>query len=360
MSKQAGNTSELIVALLDRHREEIASSWVEMVRQIPNSNYQERSADELRGSVMRNLDAIIEMLSADSYRAMDNYLAEICELRWQLGFDVGEVIEGLLLLREAVLPYFWKELIPGYPKIYEITTTFDGCLRYMLGRFGRLYAEAIHQHISEQQKLTAVMEERQRLARELHDSVTQSLYSITLYAEAAGNMLEAGNQKKASEHLRKLQEAAQDSLKEMRLLIFDLHPPVLEKEGLVTALHTRLEAVESRGGVQANLLVEGTERLPIALEEELYRIAQEALNNVLKHARATMVMVHLRLSQAGASIEILDDGVGFDPSATQSKRGFGLSSMRERVEKIGATLVIESAPQKGTRVRVDVPAKLLR
>lgn len=357
--KQIGKAPEL-AALLDRHREEIASAWVEMVRQIPGSRYQERSSDELRASVQRNLDAIVELLSTTSYEALDSYLAEVSAIRWQLGFDIGEVIEGLLLLREAILPHFWAELAPNSPEAYKTTAALDGCLRYMLGRFGRLYAKTIHQHLAEQQRRTAVVEERQRLARELHDSVTQSLYSITLYAEAAASMLEAGNQSKANEHLRVLQETALESLREMRLLIFDLHPPVLEKEGLVTALHTRLEAVEARGGVQTNLLVEGAERLPIAVEEELYRIAQEALNNVLKHARAKMVMVHLRLSQGGASIEVLDDGVGFDPSKAQDKRGFGLSSMRGRVEKIGATMVIESAPQKGTRVRVDVPAELLR
>ena len=351
-SKQAPE----LAALLDSHREEIASAWAEMVWQLPGSHYRERSLDELRISVLRIMDAIVEALSTTSYQALDQYLADISEFRWKLGFDISEVVEGLLLLREAVLPFLWR----GPPESYEIIIAFDSLLRYMLGRFSRLYTEAANQHLADQQRQTAIMEERQRLARELHDSVTQSLYSITLYAEAVACTLGAGNKEKALEQLRMLQEAAQEALREMRLLIFDLHPPILEKEGLVTALHTRLEAVESRGGVKTNLLVEGAERLPITVEEELYRIAQEALNNVLKHAKAKVVMVHLRLGQREVSMEIVDDGVGFDPAAMQDKRGFGLSSIRERVSKLGASMLVESAPGKGTRLRVEVPLHLMQ
>jgi PAS domain S-box-containing protein len=141
----------------------------------------------------------------------------------------------------------------------------------------------------QQAEQLAVMKERSRLARELHDSVTQALYSMTLLAEAAGRRVGAGNLEQVENYLARLGEAAQQSLKEMRLLVHELRPPVLEREGLVGALQQRLDAVEGRSGVETRLRVEGTLELPAPVEEELYRIAQEALNNALKHAAATLV-----------------------------------------------------------------------
>src|SRR5512143_584829 len=111
-------------------------------------------------------------------------------------------------------------------------------------------------------------------------------------------------------------------MRDMRLLIFQLHPPVLETEGLVAALQARLAAVEDRAGLQTEFRVESERRLPIAIEAELYWIAQEALNNVLKHAAARHVTVHLLFTAATVHLEVLDDGVGFDPQAVPAeKRG---------------------------------------
>src|SRR5512139_3826449 len=141
-----------------------------------------------------------------------------------------------------------------------------------------------HARLQQQAEQLAVVAERQRLARELHDSVTQSLYSVTLYANAAALALAAGKSEVTASYLHELQETAQEGMRDMRLLIFQLHPPVLEAEGLVAALQARLAAVEGRAGLQTEFRVEGERRLPIAVEGELYWIAQEALNNVRKHA----------------------------------------------------------------------------
>ncbi|MFZ1467088.1 MAG: GAF domain-containing sensor histidine kinase, partial [Anaerolineae bacterium] len=172
-----------------------------------------------------------------------------------------------------------------------------------------------HARLQEQAEQLAVLAERQRLARELHDSVTQSLYSVTLYANAAALALAAGKQEVTAGYLQDLQETAQEGMRDMRLLIFQLHPPVLETEGLVAALQLRLAAVEGRAGLQTELRVEGERRLPIAIEGDLYWIAQEALNNVRKHAAARHVAVHLHFTVATLSLEVVDDGVGFDPQA---------------------------------------------
>ena len=218
--------------------------------------------------------------------------------------------------------------------------------------------EALRQ--SEREK--AVVAERNRLARELHDSVTQSLYGVTLYADAAARLLDTGQVRTATDNLRKLRRTAKEALGEMRLLIFELRPPILEQEGLVAALETRLEAVERRAGLETQLNVErcpecaegGEGRLPPDVEEALYRIALEALNNALKHAQARSVTISLRLEPRTAVLEIADDGVGFDLAAAQEGGGLGLRGMAERAEQLGGRLTVNSEPGMGTTVQVQV------
>jgi signal transduction histidine kinase len=227
----------------------------------------------------------------------------------------------------------------------------------VLSLFANQAAMAIeHARLQQQAEQLAVLAERQRLARELHDSVTQSLYSVTLYANAAALALAAGKDDVTAGYLQELQETAQEGMRDMRLLIFQLHPPVLEAEGLVAALQARLAAVEGRAGLQTEFRVEGERRLPIAIEEELYWIAQEALNNVRKHAAARRVTVHLHFTAATISLEVSDDGVGFDPQAVRAegRGGGGLRSIAERAARVGGRLTHESQPGAGTRLRVEV------
>lgn len=227
----------------------------------------------------------------------------------------------------------------------------------VLSVFANQAAMAIeHARLQEQAEQLAVLAERQRLARELHDSVTQSLYSVTLYANAAALALAAGKQDVTAGYLQELQETALEGMRDMRLLIFQLHPPVLETEGLVAAVQARLAAVEGRAGLQTEFRVEEERRLPIALESELYWIAQEALNNVRKHAAARHVAVHLYFTATAITLEVLDDGVGFDFQAAKAA-GMGEGGLRtiaERTARAGGTLTYESTPGKGTRVRVEV------
>ncbi|MBI3967107.1 MAG: GAF domain-containing sensor histidine kinase, partial [Chloroflexi bacterium] len=198
----------------------------------------------------------------------------------------------------------------------------------------------------------AALDERQRLARELHDSVTQSLYSLTLLAEAARRLAVTGDLTRVAEYVGRLGEISQQALKEMRLLVYELRPPALEREGLVGALQQRLEAVEQRAGATARLHVEGSVELPPRLEEGLYRIAQEALNNALKHASATDVSVVLRADHESVDLEVMDNGTGFDLTTLNSRGGLGLATMRERAEQLGGRLHICTQPGEGTRVQL--------
>jgi signal transduction histidine kinase len=200
----------------------------------------------------------------------------------------------------------------------------------------------------------AILEERQRLARDLHDSVTQALYGLSLHAEAATRALAAGETDPVAANLHEIRETTQEALGEMRLLLYELRPPLLEERGLLGALQARLGAVESRAGLVTELRGTATERLRPETEQGLYRLAQEALNNVLKHAHARHVGVELEVTTDRAILEVADDGVGFEP-ALRGGHGFGLAGMRERAAKLGGTLQVASAPGAGTRVRVEVP-----
>ncbi len=200
----------------------------------------------------------------------------------------------------------------------------------------------------------AVLEERTRLARELHDSVTQSLYSLLLLTEGWRRTASSDGKERVEDYLRRIGEITQQALKEMRLLIHELRPLALEEVGLHGALLRRLDAVEKRAGIDARILADDLVDLEPPVEEGLYRIAQEALNNALKHAEAESVVVHIGADNGNVVLEVTDDGCGFDPDAVDCAGGMGLASMHERAQALGGSLTITSAPEAGTKVAVTV------
>ena len=200
----------------------------------------------------------------------------------------------------------------------------------------------------------AIQEERQRLGRDLHDSVTQALYSMVLFADATSLALAANKLPEATENLYQVRKMARQAMADMRLLIYQLHPPLLKKEGLAAALQTRLEAVESRAGLQTSFHTQGENLLTPLVEGEFYRIAQEALNNVIKHAKAEHVSIELNCTGATCAMTIADDGIGFDIASAQTNGGVGLRSIAERAKHIHARLTLESTPNHGSKLRVEV------
>jgi signal transduction histidine kinase len=208
----------------------------------------------------------------------------------------------------------------------------------------------------EQSREYAVVEERNRLARELHDSVTQSLFSVTLLSEAALNLLER-DPSKARERLERANELAQGALAEMRALIFQLRPMTLQEEGLLSALKKHLNALHSRHGSHVTLEVTGdARRLPAPIEDAAFRIVQEALNNVTKHAGADLgARVELDFGVDCLHVVVSDKGVGFDSTAPLPAGKFGMSSMQERAEGVRGRLQVQSAPGQGTRITAELP-----
>lgn len=198
----------------------------------------------------------------------------------------------------------------------------------------------------------AALEERQRLARDLHDSVTQSLYSVTLLAEVARRRAQTGDAAATLEQINRLGELSQQCLREMRLLVYELRPAMVEEVGLIGALRQRLEAVEQRSGVSVQLAADDDRHIPPGVQNELFRVAEEALNNALKHAHASRLAVRLRTTAKQIELEIADNGRGFDPIVAAGSGGQGLTNMRERVVRLGGRFAINTAPGHETTVRV--------
>jgi signal transduction histidine kinase len=211
-----------------------------------------------------------------------------------------------------------------------------------------LRIEGLHKQLAGQ---VAVLEERHRLARELHDSVTQALYGVSLNTAAAELALASGKSDAVAANLQEIRETVQEAVSEMRVLLFELRPPLLEEEGLAGALEARLRSVEARAGLRVGLCGEHAVRLSSSMEQELYRIAQEALNNVLKHAHATRAEVQLDVSADVVCLQIQDNGIGFNPE-NADPGGFGLRGMRERAARLGGVLHVQSAPGEGTCVSI--------
>jgi len=205
----------------------------------------------------------------------------------------------------------------------------------------------------EQAQNLAVLEERHRIARELHDSVTQLLYGICLYCTATSRSVRADKYDTLEQNLDEIKDNALQALQEMRLLILELDPPMLQKAGLVAALQASLEVIENRTSLETELKTDGVGRLPRRVETELYRIAMEALNNLIRYARAQKVTVELRASDGWVWMEICDNGVGFDLVQARQNRGMGLHNMEQRARQLNGQLIIMSSPGAGTRIKVE-------
>ncbi|NJD60855.1 MAG: sensor histidine kinase, partial [Anaerolineae bacterium] len=201
-----------------------------------------------------------------------------------------------------------------------------------------------------QEKL-GIVRERQRLARELHDSVTQNIFSMPLTTQSALLLLDK-DPKRVGAQLERLNELAQNAMAEMHTLISELRPEPMTSGGLVSALRQHIADQHLPEGLSVKLNVDGERELPHLEAQGLFRIAQEALNNIVKHANASNASMHLHLDTP-FWIEIIDDGSGFDPQQALEGGHIGLAGMHERAEEIGWDIIIHSAPGEGTRVRVE-------
>jgi signal transduction histidine kinase len=207
----------------------------------------------------------------------------------------------------------------------------------------------------EQARELAALQERQRLARELHDSVSQALYGISLGAHTVRDALESSDPEQALASTEYVLALAEAGLAEMRALIFELRPESLETEGLVAALDKQVVVLRTRHKLTVEADLGEEPDLSLEKKEVLYRIAQEALHNIIKHARASTVFLRLARQENEIILEVRDNGRGFDPTGPFPGH-LGLRSMQERVERVGGALTRESAPGQGTCIQARVSA----
>ncbi len=200
-------------------------------------------------------------------------------------------------------------------------------------------------------------EERAHLARELHDSVTQALFSMTLVSRSV-EMLLTPDPEAARAQMGQLRELQREALAEMRALIFELRPGNIEQDGLVRALKTHAAALQGRVGLPILVESDLETRLPLEAEQVLYRVAQEALHNVVKHAAAHQVRLDVHRDRSGVRLRIIDDGKGFDPTTVPDGH-LGLAGMRARADRLGATFSCTSRPGAGTTIEVALAADAL-
>lgn len=293
-------------------------------------------------------------------------LLAVLSMQVMLHFDprVGALWIGICALVLALLlaePYGTQTI--AFVLVYTGANVFLGsyALAIQRAQAARVRNQALVQQLEEgnrqlqvysaQLEGMAVARERNRLARELHDSVTQTVFSMNLTVQSA-RLLFARDHQQVNTQLERLSQLSQNALSEMQLLISELRPEKIVTGGLVSALRRFLLESRFPASLSISLKVEGDGTLESAEEQSLFRIAQEALNNIVKHARASHARVRLHLTEP-FWVEIEDQGRGFDLQQAQNCSRVGLVSMRERAAEIGWELQIFTSPGTGTRIRVD-------
>ncbi len=229
----------------------------------------------------------------------------------------------------------------------------------LMGLFADQAALALYNaHLHTQNRQLAVEQERHRLARELHDSVTQSLYSIAMAAQTSLKLLDqSGTVSRFRDPIEHILALSRSALTEMREHLYDLHPTGLSERGLVGSLAQHCDVLRAQYSLTINFVAGPEPSLSIYQQQALYYIAKEALWNVIKHANATCVDVELTTDDDQVILSIVDNGVGFDPSIP-GREAMGLRNMKERVRLLGGTFELQSRLGQGTQVTVQVPAQL--
>ncbi|MEV7138081.1 GAF domain-containing sensor histidine kinase [Streptomyces tauricus] len=207
----------------------------------------------------------------------------------------------------------------------------------------------------ERSRELTIAEERSRLAHELHDAVSQKLFSLRLTAQAAAALVDR-DPGRAKGELQQVAALAAEAADELRAAVVELRPAALDEDGLVATLRTQIQVLDRAHSARVTFDSCGVRALPAAQEEAMLRVAQEALHNALRHSGAARVDVTVEKRGSGAVLRVTDDGVGFEPKATRrAGRHLGLVSMRDRTSGVGGGLTVESAPGKGTTIEMEVP-----
>jgi signal transduction histidine kinase len=292
------------------------------------------------------LGAMLE--SSESYRTADIHEHPRFQGWWPKGHpDMRSFLGVPIVTREGVIGAFYLTQKLG-------AADFSDADQQLIELLAAHAAIAItNARLYEESNELTVLSERNRLARELHDAVSQKLFSLVFTAEAADTLLER-DPPAAREQLARLRALAQEALDELRSLVFELRPPDLEQDGLCGALRKHVDVLRRLQPAEIELDLDAQIDGDPVRHREIMRIAQEALHNALRHAGATRVAIRLHRADGRLLLEVEDDGVGFDPTARELRSThLGLTSMEERAQRLGGRLEIRSASGSGTTVRLE-------
>lgn len=270
--------------------------------------------------------------------------------------------ERYLRKRRDELSIRLKNLERTIAKAESLMSQIGVVLGYLQGDIARMTLElesAKDGHLFGLRIIEAQEEERKRVAREIHDGPAQSMANVVLRAELADRMMSQGNIEQAKVELRDLKNLVRSSLSDVRRIIYDLRPMALDDLGLVPALRRFIEAYGDSKEFEIDFRIFGLEeRLPSSMEVAIYRLVQESINNISKHAKAKQVTVHLEFKPLKILIKIVDDGIGFAEAELKKDSRFGLMGMRERVKLLDGEIQIISAPNQGTKILIEIPFPL--
>ncbi|GAA3793852.1 hypothetical protein GCM10022403_029760 [Streptomyces coacervatus] len=267
----------------------------------------------------------------------------------------GDEVIGALFLANKLRPVGGNPPHPPHPKP-EGSCGFTEEDEDLLAILAQHAAIALtNARLYERSRELTIAEERSRLAHELHDAVSQKLFSLRLTAQAAAALVDR-DPSRAKGELQQVAALAAEAADELRAAVVELRPAALDEDGLVATLRTQIQVLDRAHTARVTFDSCGVRALPAAQEEAVLRVAQEALHNALRHSGAEHVDVALARRGTAAVLRVTDDGSGFDPhSIRRAGRHLGLVSMRDRASGVGGALTVESAPGKGTTIEMEVP-----
>jgi two-component system sensor histidine kinase DegS len=275
----------------------------------------------------------------------------------QTELRLSEEKERQLRERRDELERRLKHMDQMIEKAQNLGTQMSIVHRYLTGDLSQM-SKMVEQAQESQELGLKVIEaqeaERKRVAREIHDGPAQALANVLLQSEIIERTWLKGNTEQAQEELRSLKRNASETLSDLRRIIFDLRPMALDDLGLVPTLHKYVDKMKASHEIGIDLKIIGEEpALPSAMTVALFRLAQEAITNVLKHAQATYLEIRLEFASSAVNLVVRDNGKGFDPD--EKKDGFGLLGMKERVKLLEGKIKFESRAGWGTRVMIHIP-----
>ncbi|MFC5448799.1 sensor histidine kinase [Paenibacillus aestuarii] len=351
---EIAETSRLEKEALTRELEEIqeeTSATIDMV-------------DNLERDYKRSRIRLTEVSrDFNKYREDDIKTAYEAAIALQLQLTIAREKEVHLKARRNDLQQRVKNVEKQVERAETIVSQMNVVLEYLSGDLNqvtRILESAKNRQLLGLKIILAQEEERKRIAREIHDGMAQTLANVVLRTEIAERMLMKQDMSAVKEELVDLKGQVRGGLEEVRKIIFNLRPMALDDLGIVPTLRKYVQDFEEKHKIRTKFNLVGKEtRIPSGLEIAIFRLVQEALSNVIKHAKATFVSVELRLEADQVQIYIVDNGVGFDVPLIEQRiakgNNFGLLGMRERVELLEGSMVLESAKDSGTKITMLIP-----